>query len=322
MHLKDIYQSVEQEFDAVNALIFDQLSSRVPLVEKIAQYIIESGGKRMRPLITLLTAKALNYDNDNAVKLATIIEFLHTATLLHDDVVDTSELRRGKATANANWGNAPSVLVGDFLYSRAFQMMVDIGSVELMGILANTTNIIAEGEVFQLMNAKNPNISEQQYYDVIESKTAMLFIAASQGVATLADCDEQTINAAKEYGLKLGLAFQLVDDILDYTGDAQEMGKNIGDDLAEGKPTLPLIQAMQVGSEEQITTIRTAIRKGDGNMIEEVINIVQSTGALAYTQDAAERCKDDAIKAAKQLGNNIYCDCLIHLAEISVNRNK
>ncbi|KZX76070.1 octaprenyl diphosphate synthase, partial [Oleiphilus sp. HI0009] len=211
MHLKDIYQSVEQEFDAVNALIFDQLSSRVPLVEKIAQYIIESGGKRMRPLITLLTAKALNYNNDNAVKLATIIEFLHTATLLHDDVVDTSELRRGKATANANWGNAPSVLVGDFLYSRAFQMMVDIGSVELMGILANTTNIIAEGEVFQLMNAKNPNISEQQYYDVIESKTAMLFIAASQGIATLADCDEQTINAAKEYGLKLGLAFQLID---------------------------------------------------------------------------------------------------------------
>jgi len=322
MQIKDIYKSVDREFSAANDLIIEQLSSRVPLVEKIAQYIIESGGKRMRPLVTLLTARALGQDNDNIVKLATIIEFLHTATLLHDDVVDTSELRRGKATANANWGNAPSVLVGDFLYSRAFQMMVEIGSVEVMSVLANATNVIAEGEVFQLMNAKNPDITEQQYYQVIENKTAMLFVAASHGAASLANCSPAQLEAAKAYGLQIGLAFQLVDDILDYTGDAATMGKNVGDDLAEGKPTLPLIYAMQHGTEAQRTLIRSAIRKGDSSKIEQVIEIVTQTGALDYTRTAAENCKQKAIEAAQLLGQNTYTEALIGLAELSVSRNQ
>ena len=323
MLIKDIYKCVDSEFSAANDLIIEQLNSRVPLVEKIAQYIIDSGGKRMRPLVTLLTANALNQSGDKVIKLATIIEFLHTATLLHDDVVDTSELRRGKATANANWGNAPSVLVGDFLYSRAFQMMVEIGSVDLMAVLANATNVIAEGEVFQLMNAKNPDISEEQYYQVIENKTAMLFVAASHGAACLSeDVLAEQREAAKTYGLQVGLAFQLVDDILDYAGDADEMGKNIGDDLAEGKPTLPLIYAMKHGSVEQRDLIRSAIRKGDSSKINEIVEIVTSTGALDYTQRAAEDCMNKAIEAARQLGQNEYTDALVHLAKLSVNRNK
>lgn len=322
MQLTDIYKSVESEFDAVNGLIIDQLSSRVPLVEKIAQYIVESGGKRMRPLVTLLTAKALGKSDQDTIRLASIIEFLHTATLLHDDVVDTSDLRRGKATANANWGNAPSVLVGDFLYSRAFQMMVEIGNMEVMSVLANATNVIAEGEVFQLMNAKNPDITEQQYFDVIEYKTAMLFVAASQGAAKLASASEPQQKAAKEYGLQLGLAFQLVDDILDYSGDSEEMGKNTGDDLAEGKPTLPLIFAMREGSEQQRSFIRNAIRKGERDKINEVISIVQATGALDYTLEAADRCKRKAIEAAQQLGQNAHSEALGYIAELSVNRNK
>ena len=323
MLIKDIYKCVDSEFSAANDLIIEQLNSRVPLVEKIAQYIIDSGGKRMRPLVTLLTANALNQSGDKVIKLATIIEFLHTATLLHDDVVDTSELRRGKATANANWGNAPSVLVGDFLYSRAFQMMVEIGSVDLMAVLANATNVIAEGEVFQLMNAKNPDISEEQYYQVIENKTAMLFVAASHGAACLSeDVLAEQREAAKTYGLQVGLAFQLVDDILDYAGDADEMGKNIGDDLAEGKPTLPLIYAMKHGSVEQRDLIRSAIRKGDSSKINEIVEIVTSTGALDYTQRAAEDCMNKAIEAAHQLGQNEYTDALVHLAKLSVNRNK
>lgn len=322
MQLKDIYKSVESEFDAVNELIVEQLSSRVPLVEKIAQYIVESGGKRMRPLVTLLTAKALDKSDQDTIKLASIIEFLHTATLLHDDVVDTSDLRRGKATANANWGNAPSILVGDFLYSRAFQMMVEIGSMEVMSVLANATNVIAEGEVFQLMNAKNPDITEQQYFDVIEYKTAMLFVAASHGAAMLAKADKKQQLAAKEYGLQLGLAFQLVDDILDYSGDSAEMGKNTGDDLAEGKPTLPLIYAMREGSEQQRTLIRNAIRKGERERIDDVIAIVKETGALDYTLQAAENCKRKAIEAAQQLGQNEHSEALGYIAELSVNRNK
>ncbi|KZZ64692.1 octaprenyl diphosphate synthase [Oleiphilus sp. HI0130] len=322
MQLTDIYKSVESEFDAVNSLIIEQLSSRVPLVEKIAQYIVESGGKRMRPLVTLLTAKALGKSDQETIKLASIIEFLHTATLLHDDVVDTSDLRRGKATANANWGNAPSVLVGDFLYSRAFQMMVEIGNMGVMSVLANATNVIAEGEVFQLMNAKNPDISEEQYFDVIEYKTAMLFVAASHGAAKLGSASDTQQQAAKDFGLQLGLAFQLVDDILDYSGDIKQMGKNTGDDLAEGKTTLPLIFAMREGSEQQRTFIRNAIRRGEREAISEVIAIVQATGALEYTLEAAEKCKNKAIDAAQQLGQNIHSEALGYIAELSVNRDK
>lgn len=323
MRIEDIYQCVESDFSSVNTLIHDQLSSRVPLVEKIAEYIIASGGKRMRPLIALLISHALNNPNsDNTVKLAAIIEFLHTATLLHDDVVDTSDLRRGKATANANWGNAPSVLVGDFLYSRAFQMMVEIGDMQVMSVLANTTNEIAEGEVFQLMNAKNPNITEDQYFGVIQSKTAILFSAASECSACIANSDKDKIEAAKEYGLQVGLAFQLVDDILDYTGDAATMGKNVGDDLAEGKPTLPLIFAMKEGSEEQRNLIRAALRQGDIGKIDEIISIVRDTGAIDYTMRAAEECKNKAIAALESLGDSTYTQALKSLAELSISRNQ
>jgi octaprenyl-diphosphate synthase len=322
MQIEDIYKSVQNDFSAANTLILEQLNSRVPLVEKIAQYIIESGGKRMRPLITLLSARALGYDGDKHIKLATIIEFLHTATLLHDDVVDTSDMRRGKSTANAQWGNAPSVLVGDFLYSRAFQMMVEIGNMDVMHILANATNVIAEGEVFQLMNAKNPNISEQEYFTVIQNKTAMLFEAATHSASQLATTEQSAHAALKTYGLQLGLAFQLIDDILDYTGDAETMGKNVGDDLAEGKLTLPLIYAIQHSEKPDADFIKQAIRKGDISAIEEVSRIVRACGALDYTLNAAYQCRDKACLALDLLDDNVHVKALKRLATLSVERNK
>jgi octaprenyl-diphosphate synthase len=288
MQIQAIYNSVEQDFNEVNKLITSQLSSDVPLVEKIAQYIVESGGKRMRPLLVLLTSRALGGSNNDQFKLATIIEFLHTATLLHDDVVDTSSMRRGRSTANAKWGNAPSVLVGDFLYSRAFQMMVDIGSVPVMNVLSNATNVIAEGEVFQLMNCKNPDVTEESYFEVIKNKTAMLFEAASHSAAILADASDEQRDALKEFGLQIGLAFQLIDDMLDYIGDAETMGKNVGDDLAEGKPTLPLIYTIKNGSDEERQLIRKAIRSGDASQLDAICIAVKESGALDYTRNAAE----------------------------------
>ncbi len=321
MQIQQIYQSVEKEFSQVNELITTQLSSDVPLVEKIAQYIVESGGKRMRPLLVLLTSKALNYQGDEAGKLATIIEFLHTATLLHDDVVDTSSMRRGKSTANAKWGNAPSVLVGDFLYSRAFQMMVDIGSMPVMTILSNATNVIAEGEVFQLMNCKNPDVSEAAYFEVIKNKTAMLFEAASHSAAVLTDASQEQQIAMKEFGLQLGLAFQLVDDMLDYVGDAETMGKNVGDDLAEGKPTLPLIYTMREGSEEQRTLIRKAIRSGDASQLDAICEAVKACGALDYTHQCAMNAYQKACASLDALPDSEYKDILAGLAKLAVDRN-
>ena len=332
MQIEAIYQSVESEFEAVNTLIRSQLSSDVPLVEKIAQYIVESGGKRMRPLLVLLSTRALlgsesNIKHDQLVasnfcKLATIIEFLHTATLLHDDVVDTSNLRRGRSTANAKWGNAPSVLVGDFLYSRAFQMMVDIGSVPVMKVLSDATNIIAEGEVFQLMNCKNPDVSEQAYFEVIKNKTAMLFQAASHSAAILAGADNTNCEALKNFGLELGLAFQLVDDMLDYIGDTETMGKNIGDDLAEGKPTLPLIYAMKHGSEAERKLIRTAIRNGDTSKINDICKAVTNSGALSYTENAAKSCYQKAVDSLSPLPDSNFKEALLGLAKLAIYRNK
>tara|TARA_R110001592_G_scaffold272481_2_gene539255 strand:- start:1258 stop:2274 length:1017 start_codon:yes stop_codon:yes gene_type:complete len=335
MQIEAIYKCVEEEFQAVNELITTQLSSDVPLVEKIAQYIVESGGKRMRPLLVLLSTKAL-LDNKQAsnehttsplnganfCKLATIIEFLHTATLLHDDVVDTSNMRRGRSTANAKWGNAPSVLVGDFLYSRAFQMMVEIGSVPVMKVLSDATNVIAEGEVFQLMNCKNPDISETAYFNVIKNKTAMLFEAASHSAAILANADPETCEALKNFGLELGLAFQLVDDMLDYVGDSDTMGKNIGDDLAEGKPTLPLIHAMQNGTDEERKLIRKAIRNGDASQLDSICAAVIRSGSLTYTEAAAQQCYENACKNLNTLPNSIYKDALLGLAKLAIHRNK
>ncbi|MEP1584919.1 MAG: polyprenyl synthetase family protein, partial [Marinobacter sp.] len=244
MTAQRIYDTVADDFSRVNDLIIKRLSSDVPLVEKIAQYIIESGGKRLRPLLALLSSRALGYERDDHLKLAAVIEFLHTATLLHDDVVDTSDMRRGRSTANARWGNAPSVLVGDFLYARAFEMMVELQNLKIMDVLSHATAVIAEGEVLQLMNVKNADVSEDKYMEVIHNKTAMLFEAASHTGALLAGAEEDQEQAMSAYGKHLGLAFQLVDDVLDYRGDAEAMGKNVGDDLAEGKPTLPLIYAM------------------------------------------------------------------------------
>ena len=249
------------------------------------------------------------------------IEFLHTATLLHDDVVDTSELRRGRSTANAKWGNAPSVLVGDFLYARAFQMMVELQDMRIMHVLAEATKVIAEGEVFQLTNCKNPDISEETYFEVIKNKTAMLFEAAAHSAALLSSADKKTEQACQEYGLQLGLAFQLVDDVLDYTGDAETMGKNVGDDLAEGKPTLPLIQAMKTASEVDRQLIRKAIRSGDSTALDEICRIVRETGALDYTHDHALKCQAAAIEALSPLPDSQHKNALLHLAKLAVSRN-
>lgn len=313
---------IEPQFEAVNDYIINHLGSNVPLVEKIGHYIVESGGKRLRPLLVLLAANAAGYKGDQHVPLAAIIEFIHTATLLHDDVVDNSELRRGKDTANAKWGNAPSVLVGDFLYSRAFQIMVEIGSMEIMKVISNATNVIAEGEVLQLLNTKNPDTTEDAYMQVILGKTAMLFEAATEAGAILADASTEAQEGLRLYGLHLGTAFQLIDDVMDYLSTAEEMGKNVGDDLAEGKCTLPLIHAMREGTEEQRLLVRQAIRKGGLDDLQPIMEIVKATGAIEYTQQKAQEEADKAIAALDALADSSFKDTLIQLADIAVKRKR
>jgi len=311
---------IEPQFEAVNDYIVNHLGSNVPLVEKIGHYIVESGGKRLRPLLVLLSANAVGYAGEKHVPLAAIIEFIHTATLLHDDVVDNSDLRRGKDTANAKWGNAPSVLVGDFLYSRAFQVMVEIGSMDIMQVISNATNVIAEGEVLQLLNAKNPDTTEDAYMQVILGKTAMLFEAATEAGAILAECPAEQREALRLYGRHLGIAFQLVDDVMDYLSTAEEMGKNVGDDLAEGKPTLPLIHAMREGSDEERLLIRQAIRKGGLEDLDPIMQIVQKTGAITYTQERAQAEADKAIAALNALPETSFKETLTQLAHMAVKR--
>ena len=315
------YEPVAGDFAAVNQLILDQLHSRVPLVEKIGHYIISAGGKRLRPLVVLLSARACGADSSEQHSLAAIIEFLHTATLLHDDVVDTSDLRRGRSTANALWGNAPSVLVGDFLYSRAFEMMVALGNMQVMQILANATNVIAEGEVLQLSKVRDANTDEATYMEVIRSKTAMLFEAASHSAAVLAGAKADQIEALREFGDALGIAFQLMDDLLDYSGDAAEMGKNVGDDLAEGKPTLPLIYTMRHGTEEQAALVRQAIQKGGTEDITPIREAVTASGALDYTARLAQQHADRAIALLDTLPASEYRDALEQLACFAVKRS-
>jgi octaprenyl-diphosphate synthase len=320
---------VKNDFSAVNQLIIKQLHSDVGLVENIGHYLVEAGGKRLRPLLVLLTANALGYpqkdSSQNAlsqhIDLAAIIEFIHTATLLHDDVVDMSSLRRGRPTANAEWGNAPSVLVGDFLYSRAFQMMVHIGNMDVMAILSDTTNVIAEGEVQQLVNAKNPQVSEQNYFHVIYKKTAILFAAACEVAAVLCNAEPAQRRALKIYGEKVGIAFQLVDDALDYTGDAASLGKNVGDDLAEGKPTLPLIYAMRTGTSMQQKLIADAIRAGDTQQLASILDIVKTTGAMDYTLACAHKHVQEALEQLQYLPDNVYTQGMRELAEFSVARH-
>ncbi|MCP4596413.1 octaprenyl diphosphate synthase [Neptuniibacter sp.] len=312
--------AIEPQFEAVNDYIINHLGSNVPLVEKIGHYIVESGGKRIRPLLVLLAANASGYQGEKHIPLAAIIEFIHTATLLHDDVVDNSDLRRGKDTANAKWGNAPSVLVGDFLYSRAFQIMVEIGSMTIMEVISNATNVIAEGEVLQLLNTKNPDTTEEAYMQVILGKTAMLFEAATEAGAILAEASPEEREGLRLYGLHLGTAFQLIDDVMDYLSTAEEMGKNVGDDLAEGKATLPLIHAMRAGNEEQRLLVRQAIRKGGLDDLQPIMDIVKETGAIEYTQQKAQEEADKAIAALNALPESSFRDTLKQLADIAVKR--
>jgi octaprenyl-diphosphate synthase len=319
------HQVVSDDFKAVNKLILDQIHSDVTLVEDIGNYLVEAGGKRLRPLLVLLMARALNYEGKQQHTLAAIIEFIHTATLLHDDVVDTSDLRRGRATANAKWGNAPSVLVGDFLYSRSFQLMVSIGDIDVMRILADTTNIISEGEVQQLINAGNPNLSEANYNEVIHKKTAVLFEAACETAATLCKVSEEQQLSLKSYGYHLGMAFQLIDDALDYMGSSEDMGKNIGDDLAEGKPTLPLIFAMEHGKKSESDLIANTIKEGSGEVdpskLKQIVTIVQQTGAIDYTQEQAKVHAEKAKASLSSLADTQYKQALFDLADFSISRN-
>ena len=300
--------------EAVDQVIAERLESGVPLVGNVARYIIAAGGKRLRPSLLLLTCGALGYQGEQRFNLAAVVEFIHTATLLHDDVVDASTMRRGNATANETFGNPASVLVGDFLYSRAFQMMVQAQDMRIMAVLADATNVIAEGEVLQLMNMHNAGLDEAGYLQVIRSKTAKLFEASARVGAVLANANADLEEACANYGQALGTAFQVIDDVLDYTGDAGVMGKNLGDDLREGKATLPLIAAMQRGTTSQSQTVQLAIERGDVAMLEEVIRIVRDTGALQVARQAAAAEAKRAITQARRLPVSPHTECLIQLA--------
>ncbi len=315
------HHSVAEDFAAVDQLIKDSLSSNVPLVEEISAYLIEAGGKRLRPLLVLLCARACGYQGKEHIKLAAIIEFLHTAMLLHDDVIDESELRRGRKTVNAAWGNPASVLVGDFLHSRAFEMMVEIGNLRVMEILSHATNIIAEGEVQQLSNIRNPDLTEESYIEVISRKTAMLFQAASHAGSVLAQADNHAERALRDYGLHLGISFQLVDDMLDYEGTTQDLGKNVGDDLAEGKVTLPLIVAMKNGNDEQLSFVRHAILSGGVENLDSVIETVQTTGGLKYTNEYADSERKKALLCLDEIEQSIYKDSMSSLINFVVDRS-
>lgn len=314
------HQLVADDFAAINQRIFDQLHSNVPLVENIGHYLVEAGGKRLRPMLVLLCARASGYADTKHIDLAAIIEFIHTATLLHDDVVDTSAMRRGRLTANAKWGNAPSVLVGDFLYSRAFQMMVALQDMDIMSILSNTTNTIAEGEVEQLVNAGDPAVTAEGYLSVIHKKTGALFEAACETAAMLAGCSMGNRISLRAYGHHLGLAFQLVDDVLDYRGNAQELGKNVGDDLAEGKPTLPLIYTMANGTAKQAALVRNAIIQRSAESLHEIVAAIESCGALDHTLDRAHQEAALASKRLSFLPEGKYKTALRQLADFAVAR--
>jgi octaprenyl-diphosphate synthase len=320
MEIQDVLDLIADDKQAVDRLIQARLASNVVLIDQISHYIINSGGKRLRPVLVLLAARALGYQGPHHIDLAAVIEFIHTATLLHDDVVDASELRRGRQSANAVFGNEASVLVGDFLYSRAFQMMVGVGSMRVMQILSDATNTIAEGEVLQLLNCHDPDTTEQRYMDVIHYKTAKLFEAASQLGAVLAGRPGDEEQAMARYGMHLGTAFQLVDDVLDYSASSEQLGKNIGDDLAEGKPTLPLIYAMRQGSPEQAALIRHAIENGGRENMAEITAAIESTGAIAYTSRSARQEADRALAELANFPDSPYKQALAALAEFSVAR--
>ncbi len=319
MGISDIRELISDEMQAVNNLILQRLKSDVVLINQIGHYIINSGGKRLRPMLVLLSAKACGYRGDQHIDLAAVIEFIHTATLLHDDVVDSSDMRRNQETANAIWGNEASVLVGDFLYSRAFEMMVDVNIMRVMEIISHATNRIAEGEVLQLLNCNDPDTTEEKYIEVIERKTATLFEAGTRLGAVLAQTDALE-QAASAFGQHLGIAFQLVDDALDYSSSNATLGKNIGDDLAEGKPTLPLIQAMKTADPAQRQAIRIAIENGGRENIDNILRTIESTNAMQYTAELAQQEAEKAKQALNALPPSPYKDALQYLADYSVSR--
>ncbi len=321
MTLEELYALIGAEMKAVDAVIRDRLYSDVVLVRQVAEYIINSGGKRMRPALVLLAAGAMDYKGVQHHDLAAVVEFIHTATLLHDDVVDESALRRGRDTANAMFGNAASVLVGDFLYSRAFQMMVQVDNMRVMRVLSDATNIIAEGEVLQLMNCHDADVDEARYMQVIHYKTAKLFEAAAQLGAIVAGADDATEKALAAYGMHLGTAFQLVDDVLDYSGQEADTGKHLGDDLAEGKPTLPLIYVMQNGTPEQAACVRQAIETGGRDDFPKVLEAIRDSGALAHARARAEKEALLAREAILDLRDSNFKKALLQLTFFAVERN-
>lgn len=305
---------IQPDMLRVDQVIHERLTTEVPLVREVAQYIISAGGKRLRPALLLMLSGAIGCQSPHRHTLAAVVEFIHTATLLHDDVVDESTLRRGRETANERFGNAASVLVGDFLYSRAFQMMVDVNDMRVMQVLSDATNVIAEGEVLQLMNMHDATIDEAAYLKVIRSKTAKLFEASARLAAILAKADNPTEVLCARYGQALGTAFQVIDDVLDYEGSAEELGKNLGDDLREGKVTLPIICALKTGSEAQKLLIRQAIEQGDVAHLDDIRSIILDTGALKEARASADAEAQRAIDAAEQLPKNAYSDALLQLA--------
>ncbi|MDD3484178.1 octaprenyl diphosphate synthase [Azovibrio restrictus] len=321
MSLQQLYALIGDDMLAVDAVIRQRLRSEVVLVNQVAEYIIAGGGKRMRPALVLLSAGALSYSGTHHHELAAVVEFIHTATLLHDDVVDESALRRGRDTANAVFGNAASVLVGDFLYSRAFQMMVQVGQMRVMQVLSSATNIIAEGEVLQLMNCHDPDVDEARYLQVIRYKTAKLFEAAAQLGAILAGATPAQEEALTAYGMHLGTAFQLVDDVLDYSGQEADTGKHLGDDLAEGKPTLPLIYVMQNGTPEQAACVRQAIETGGRDDFPLVLDAIRSSGALEHARGRAREAAEQAKMAISVLPDSNYKRSLLELAAFAVDRS-
>lgn len=321
MTLEQLYALIGPDMKAVDAVIRERLYSDVVLVRQVAEYIINSGGKRMRPALVLLTAGAMGYEGSHHHELAAVVEFIHTATLLHDDVVDESELRRGRQTANAAFGNAASVLVGDFLYSRAFQMMVAVDNMRVMQVLSDATNIIAEGEVLQLMNCHDADVDEERYMQVIHYKTAKLFEAAARLGGIIGGAQPVVEAALASYGMHLGTAFQLVDDVLDYSGQEADTGKHLGDDLAEGKPTLPLIHAMQHGTPEHAACVRKAIEEGGRDAFPEVLQAIQRSGALEHTRARAAKEAEQARAAISLLGDSLYKKALLELTFLAVERN-
>ncbi|MGV6825543.1 MAG: polyprenyl synthetase family protein [bacterium] len=321
MDFDDVRRLIEQDFAATDALILQSLHSDVALIDQIGHYIVGNGGKRLRPMIVLLAARALGYEGNQHVNLAAIIEFIHTATLLHDDVVDGSDMRRSQETANAVWGNAASVLVGDFLYSRAFEMMVTVQNMTVMDILSHATNRIAEGEVLQLLNCNDPDTDENRYREVIDRKTATLFAAGARLGGEICNASGSICDALSDYGRHLGMAFQMVDDALDYGSSDEDIGKNLGDDLAEGKPTLPLIHALELGNDKQKSLIKSVIEQGDTSRIDDILKIIEATDAITYT---ARLAQDEALMAKQALSTlpaSEFREALETLADFSVQRS-